>query len=438
MTPYNLVSFAGLFILLGVAWLLSSARRTVNWRLIGWAVGLQLLFAAFVFQVPAGTRVFLALNDAVVQLLDCASAGTRFVFGRLALPPGTQNEQGEPSLGFILAFQAFPAIVFFSALMSILYHWRIMPALIRAFGVLFARLMRISGAEAMCASSNIFVGVESAVTVRPYLESMTRSELCAVLTTGMASIASNVLALYVYALKPQFPGIAGHLLSASILSAPAALVMAKLLMPETGQPVTMGKAVEVHVERSHSTFEAVISGANAGVQIIVGIVALLLAVLGLVALLDLVLGFVGAQVNLWAGWDFRWSLRNLLGYAFYPFALVIGVPVEDAGVAARLIGERLVATEVASYQDLATALAQGALQAPGRSAVLIAYALCGFAHLASMAIFVGGTAALAPSRTRDLASVSLRALVAANLACLMTACAAGVFATGGGTVLLGR
>jgi len=431
----NVISLAGMLVFMGLAWLLSSSRRTVNWRAVVWGTLLQLGFGLLVFRAPAGTRFFLLLNDVVVKLLDCASAGTRFVFGRLALPPGATNEAGETSLGFILAFQGFPTIVFFSALMGILYYHGILPAIIRGFTLIFTRLMRTSGAESLCAASNIFVGVESALVIRPYVERLTRSELCTVLTAGMATVASNVMALYVFFLQNHFPGIAGHLISASILSAPAALVMSKLILPETEKPVTMDAAVRYQYERENSVFEAIIKAANAGVHLIFGIVALLLAFLGLIALADAILARVGHCINAFLGWSGVWSLRGVLSYVFYPLTLLAGVPREDAALVARIIGERTVATEVAGYQDLAAALAAGWIRHP-RSAVIATYALCGFAHVASLAIFVGGFSALAPSRTKDLAAVGLRALVAATLSCLMTACVAGVFA-GDTTLLLG-
>jgi CNT family concentrative nucleoside transporter len=423
MELYNLVSFLGMFVLMGIAWLFSTDRKKMNWHLIGWGLGLQILFALFIFVVPEGAKLFLVINDAVVMVLDSATAGVRFVFGPLAQPPGTEG-----SLGFILAFQAFPTIIFFSSLVAVLYFLNIMPLLIRSFAWLFTKLMRVSGAESLCAASNIFVGIESALTVRPHLETMTRSELCTILTAGMATVASNVLALYVFTLHGQFPTIAGHLISASFLSAPAALIMSKILLPETGTPVTLGESVRPHYERDNNLFEAVMSGAQSGVKVIVGIVALLIAVLGLVALLDLILGFVGGKINILANIQFDWSLKSFLGYIFRPIAFIIGVPPADVNLAGSIIGERIVLTEVASYKDLAIALAEGSLMHP-RSAVIIAYALCGFAHFASMAIFIGGVSALAPKRTRALSQIGLRALAAATLACLMTACIAGVFFT---------
>ena len=430
MELYNLVSFAGIFILLGIAWLFSNDRKRMNWHVIGWGIAIQLIFALFIFTIPAGSKLFLSINNIAVRILETASEGAKFVFGPLALPPGTKG-----SFGFILAFQAFPTIIFFSALVSILYFYNILPTIIRWFAWVFTKLMRISGAESLCASSNIFVGVESAFTIRPHIEKMTRSELCTVLTAGMATVASNVLALYVFTLQAQFPTIAGHLISASFLSAPAALVTSKILFPESQTPKTLGESIRVHYEKENNIFESVINGAQAGVKVIVGIVALLIAVLGLVALADLILGGVGGKINSILDINIDWSFKGLLGYLFYPFTLIIGIPYSDAGIISKIIGERMVLTEVASYQDLAAAIASDALKHP-RSAVITSYALCGFAHVASMAIFVGGVSALAPKRTQTLSRIAIRALVAATFACLLTACVAGTFFTKG-SILLG-
>lgn len=426
----NLLSFIGIFILMAVAWFFSADRKVVNWRVVIWGTVLQLVFGVFVFIVPVGAKLFLFINDIVAKVLDSATAGTKFLFGRLALPPGGTNEAGETSLGFILAFQALPTIVFFASLMSVLYHVGLMPRLIGFFSRIFTRLMRISGAESLCTAGNIFVGIESVTAIRPYLERMTKSELMTILTAGMATIASSVMVLYVFILQPKFPTIAGHLVSASILSAPAAVVMSKLLMPETGSPETLGIHLRPHYGKESTLMEAVINGANAGVRLVVGIAALLLALLGIVALADLVLAVVGSAVGGILGVRLDLSLKVIFAYLFYPFTLVIGVPLSDAWQIAGIIGERPIVTEVKSYQDLAVLVSSNALK-DTRSAVLAVYALCGFAHIPSLAIFVGGTAALAPSRAGDISRVGIRALAAATLACLMTAAVAGTFYTGG-------
>jgi CNT family concentrative nucleoside transporter len=309
-----------------LAWTLSTDRRVVNWRVIIWGVIIQLIFALLIFVLPAGAKVFLIINDVVVQVVDVASAGAKFVFGRLAVPPGQTDEWGGESLGFIFAFQALPTVIFFASLMGLLYYMGIMSWLVRLFATVFTKLMRISGAESLCTSSNIFVGIESATTIKPYLERMTRSELCTILTAGMATIASSVLAIYVMILQQQFTTIAGHLVSASFLSAPAAIVMSKLLVPETEKPETLGLAVKPFYEKESSLIEAVINGANAGLKLVGGIIALLIAFLGLVALIDLILTGFGLKLNSYMGINVDWSLKALLGYVFYPFTLIIGVP----------------------------------------------------------------------------------------------------------------
>ncbi len=428
MDIHNLISFSGIFILLGFAWVCSADKRNLNWKVISWGVILQLIIALFIFVVPAGAKVFLFLNQAVIKVLDSASAGAQFIFGRLALAPGQVSETGETSLGFILAFQAFPTIIFFSAFISVLYFFRIMPLVIRSFAYVFTRLMKISGAESLVAASNIFVGIESALTVKPHLSKMTRSEFCTILTAGMATVASNVLVLYVFSLKAEFPTIAGHLISASLLSAPAALVMSKILLPEKEVPQTLGEHIEPHYDKEEGLFESVINGAHSGLRMVGGVIAVLIAVLGLVALFDLFLSVLGSKINTWFSLNVDWSLKSLLGYLFYPFTLILGVPLADVGEISKIIGERSVLTEVVAYRDLANLLARDALFYR-RSAVIATYALCGFAHLASMAIFVGGVSALIPNRTKAIAKVAPRALLAATLACLLTACVAGTFFT---------
>jgi len=410
----RLISCLGVVGFMGIAWLFSKHRKVINLHVIGWGLALQFAFAIFIFMVPAGSRFFLAVNDFVVRVLDCAARGSQFVFGALANNPGAEG-----SLGFILAFQGLPTIIFFSALISILYYCRIMPMIIRFFAMIFSRLMKISGAEALTASSNIFVGVESAFTVKPYIASMTRSELCTMLTAGMATVSSNVLALYVFTLRDVFPTIAGHLVTASILSAPAAILMSKLVYPETENPVTMGVEAVPHYEKPDNFFMAIINGSQEGLRVILGIAALLIAVLGLTALVDLFLGFISAEL----------SLKTILKYLAYPLTYMLGVIPADVDKISTLIGEKLVLTEVVAYMDLAKLLGTNALSSP-RSAVIAAYALCGFTHIASMAIFVGGIASLSSEKTTEITQVAMRALLAATLACLMTGAVAGIFSTG--------
>lgn len=436
MEAYNLISLLGIFGLMLVAWLFSSNRRRVNWRVVCWGVVLQLAFALLIFRAPAGVVFFHWINQAVIKLFSFAKEGMYFLFGPLAVAPGTVGPNGTKPIGFILAFQALPTIIFFAALMALLYYIGLMPLIVKAFAKVFTKLMRISGAESLCCASNIFVGIESCLTVRPYLDGMTKSELCTILTAGMATIASTVLALYVSFLHELFPTIAGHLVSASILSAPAAIVMSKLLFPELDEPTTLGKVVELEFQPATSWVEAIIRGSTEGVKLLVGISAMLLAFLGLLAMANWLLSVAGNWIGSLLGVNLDLSLQGILSYIFYPFTILAGVPLADVPEVAELLGERAIVTEVVAYQHLAGYMNEGLLQHP-RSAVIATYMLCGFAHIASLAIFVGGVAAIAPRRTRDLAHLGFRALVGATLACLMTGAVAGFFFRPGATVLLG-
>ncbi len=421
----NVISFVGLFLIVGFAWLFSTRRSAVQLRIIAWGLGFQFLFGAIIFGLPFGERLFLFLNQMVAHLLGYAEEGAAFLFGPLAIPAGAEG-----SLGYMLAFQALPAVIFFSAIMGLLYHWKVMPWVVGRFARIFTRGMRVSGAEGVCATSNIFVGIESAMAIRPFLRKMTRSELCLLLTAGMATIASTVLGLYVLTLQSVFPDIAGHLVTASLLSAPAALVMAKVLMPETGQPETLGEDVQPQIEPKDNWMQAVTDSSMEGFKLAVGIGVALIAFISLLAMVNGATGWVGS----WFGLE-SLRLEQIAGWIFIPFAFLMGVTPADVPAVSELMGLRLLITEVPAYQQLAVWIQEGTLQSP-RSAVIATYALCGFAHVASLGIFLGGIAALEPSRTKDLGAVGLRALGAATLACLMTGCIAGIFTFGDAINLL--
>jgi len=424
---HHLVSLAGFIIFVAICWLLSINRRGVAWRTIAWGVALQLLLGLIIFRLPVSHRILIWLNDAVLALLSASKSGSVFLFGPLAAGPG---EPG--SIGFILLFQVLPVVIFFSAVTSMLYHLRVLQIFVRLFAKLFHRTMRISGAESLCGAANIFVGIESALVIRPYLPKMTRSELLLVLTTGLATVASSSLGVYVAFMTGVFPQIAGHLLSASIVAIPACVVVAKLLLPETEIPETLAEVPpDDESTRSKNLISSIVEGAMEGLKLAAGISALLIAVLGLVALFDKVLG----SLSSWLGMAEPLSLIRMLSWLFYPFAFLLGVQRSDVPIAARLLGERVILTEVVSYNHLAQSISSGQITDP-RTVVILSYALCGFAHVAAVAIFVGGTAILAPSRRDDLASLGLRALLAATLATLMTGCVAGIFSSGEGVMLL--
>jgi len=406
-----------MFTFTGLAWIFSPHRRLVCWKTVFWGLVLQLLIGMLVFLLPFSRQVFLAFNQVVLTLLESSREGTRFVFGALAAGPG---ESG--SLGFFLAFQVLPVVIFFSAFSALLYHLHLLQPVVRFFARIFHRFMVLSGAEALCGASNIFVGVESALVVRPYLAGMTRSELAMILACGMATVASSTMGMYVSLLSPIFPTIAGHLLSASVLSIPAAAVISKILVPETEKPLTLGSVPEETEQKSSGFMTAVIQGSQDGLRLAAYIACLLIALLGLLNLADRSLGWVGRLLNL--PWSV--SLTGILQIIFYPLTALLGIHPADVPLAAKLLGERIILTEVVPYQELARLAASGGF-CQARSVVILSYALCGFTHVASVAIFVGGTAALAPSRKDDLARLGPVALLAATLATLMTGTVAGIF-----------
>jgi CNT family concentrative nucleoside transporter len=424
MSWLNLGSLAGWVALAALAWILGGCRRPVPWRTVTGAGGLMVVLGAVVFWLPPARTALTWINDAVVAALAAGSAGGRFLFGPLALDPGQSTPAGEPSVGFILAAQVLPAVIFFAALMAALHHLGWIQPVVRLFARIFHRGMGLSGAESLAGSSNIFVGVESAMTVRPWVEAMTRSELLTLVTCGMSTVASTTLAMYVLFLHRGFPLIAGHLISASLLSIPAAAMVSKLMLPETESPQTLGWVPPIdEADRQPSTMAALTAGSWDGLRLAAGIATLLIAVLGGVALLDLALGFVSSPFAEALGGPL--SLSRILGWAFAPLAWLLGIELADLQTAARLLGERVVLTEVVAYRQLGELAASDAISP--RSVVILSYALCGFAHVASVGIFVGGISALAPSRRGDLAAIGPRALVGATLATLMTGALAGAF-----------
>ncbi len=419
----------GIVLLLGLAWLASENRRSVPWRVVVVGLFIQLVAAALIFHLPTGRQAFLWINGVVLSLLGQAREGAEFVFGPLAKAPG---EPG--SLGFILAFQALPTAVFFAALTALLYQIGLLPRLVKLFSRLFQRSLGLSGVEGMAAASNLFVGIESALTIQPYLTKAPRHELALILTAGMATIASTVLGIYVTILAPVFPTIAGHLLTANFLSVPAAILFARLLVPPAG-----GQTAGTPRKEGGSVFpkkgnwvQSVTEGAMEGFKLACGIAAVLIAFVGLLALLNVLLGGIGA----WFGHP-GFQLQTALGWVFTPVAWAMGVPWEDAARVGQLLGLRFVATEIPAYFQMAEWMA-GDPPLGARSMVIVVYALCGFAHLPSLGIFTGGLTALAPERATEIGEVALRCLLAATLACLLTGTMAGLVCGTDPTTLLGR
>ncbi|MFH1060496.1 MAG: nucleoside transporter C-terminal domain-containing protein [Pseudomonadota bacterium] len=421
---YNLVSLLGLLAICVLAWLCGRDRRHTRLRPVAWGLALQLGLGALVFALPAGGSFLLGLSAGVVKLLGFARAGIEFLFGPLAIGPGQPG-----SLGFIFALQALPTVVFFMALTALLYQAGILQRVVGLFGRVFVRTLGTSGAESLGAASNIFVGVESAGMIRPYLATMTRSELFTLLTAAMATVASSTLGVYVLTLQSVFPNIAGHLISASVISAPAAVVISKLMEPETGEPLTAGRVVDPDLGRHAGFLEAVIQGSQDGVKLVVNIAGLLLSFLALVALGEAVVGWVCGLIGLES-----WGLMRILGWLAWPLAILMGVPPADAAQVGALLGQRLLVTEIPTYGHLAQMLKAGELTF-ARSALVASYALCGFTHVGAVAIFVGGFGALAPTRLGELSRLGLKALWSATLATVMTGCVAGLFAHGGAGLL---
>lgn len=414
----------GLAVLIGVAWLFSSHKRHVDWRLVATGVGLQIGFAALVLLVPGGRDVFDALGNGFVRLLGFVNVGSEFIFGTL---------MDTDTYGFIFAFQVLPTIIFFAAFMSVLYHLGVMQAIVRGMAWGITKVMNVSGAETTSVSASVFIGqTEAPLTVRPYISRMTESELLTMMVGGMAHIAGGVLAAYVGMLGGGDPVAqafyAKHLLAASIMAAPATFVVAKLLIPETGTPLTRG-TVKMEVEKTTSNIiDAAAAGAGDGLRLALNIGAMLLAFIALIAMVDWPLTWIGEVTGLADVLGRPTSMATLLGYVLAPVAWLIGVPWQDAVVVGGLIGEKIVLNEFVAYLHLSEIVTgqnpDVTLTDQGR--LIATYALCGFANFSSIAIQIGGIGGLAPDRRQDLARFGLRAVLGGTLATLMTATIAGV------------
>ena len=414
----------GLAVLVGIAWLFSNHKKAVDWRLVATGIALQIGFAALVLLVPGGRDVFDALGRGFVKVLSFVTAGSSFIFGDL---------MDVPKYGFIFAFQVLPTIIFFAALMSVLYHLGVMQAIVRAMAWAITKVMRVSGAETTSVCASVFIGqTEAPLTVRPYIPRMTESELITMMIGGMAHIAGGVLAAYVGMLGGGDPVAqafyAKHLLAASIMAAPATMVVAKLLIPETQVPLTRG-TVKMEVEKTTSNvIDAAAAGAADGLRLALNIAAMLLAFIALIALLNWPLTWIGEVTGLANAIGKPTDMATLLGFVLAPVAWLIGVPWQDATIVGGLIGQKIVLNEFVAYLQLADIVNGNtpgvALTEQGR--LIATYALCGFANFSSIAIQIGGIGGLAPERRTDLARFGLRAVLGGTIATLMTATIAGV------------
>ena len=469
------LSFLGIFFLIAVAVGMSNNRKKINWKLVGIGVGLQLLFAIFIFYVPGGKWIFAGATAVVEKLLAFTGEGSKFIF--MSYVTGNW----EPAL-INFTFAVLPTIIFFSSLMTILYHTGIMQRLVYIFAFVMQRAMGTSGAESLSAAANIFVGqTEAPLVIKPYVDKMTNSELMTVMTGGFATVAGGVLALYVGMLKPTFPDIAGHLLAASVMSAPAALVIGKIIYPETETPETSGD-LELDTESPDSNvIDAASRGASEGLMLALNVGAMLLAFIALIALVNYIVSFPSLAMNKFVVLDnlnefftankmaipegcavdgvkddaivgcidsmkgilgtsevagaaaaadvSAWpmiTLQIICGYIFAPFAFAMGVPWSDCLLIGQLLGEKMILNELVAYSSLQKMLADPNIQLADRSVIIATYALCGFANFGSIGIQLGGIGGIAPSRRGDLAKIAFKAMLAGTLAAFMTGTIAGI------------
>ncbi len=414
----------GLACLIGIAWLFSRDRRNVNWKLVGIGVALQLVFACFVLLTPWGAGLFGGLSNGFVKLLGFTQQGAQFIFGDFARVD---------KFGFVFAFQVLPTIIFFASFMAVLYHLGVMQMVVKGMAWAITKLMPVSGGVTLSVCANAFIGqTEAPLVVKPYIAGMTPSELLTLMVGGMATIAGGVLGAYVLMLggadTAQQAEFAKHLITASIMAAPATLVIAKILLPETGTPLTMGE-VRIEVEKTTAnTIDAAASGAADGLRLALNVGAMLLAFVALIALVNAPLTWFGEVTGL-AGWLGRpTDLQSLLGLLLAPIAWIIGVPWSDAPTVGGLIGTKVVLNEFVAYLslgDIVQGKVDGVSLSP-QSTLIATYALCGFANFSSIAIQIGGIGSLAPERRQDLAKMGLLAVLGGSIATLMTATIAGV------------
>jgi CNT family concentrative nucleoside transporter len=392
--------------MLAVAWAFSLDRRRVPWRVLGWGLALQLGLGLLLLETPVGTAFFAGMNKLVSGLGAYSDAGARFVFGSLL------------DTGFSFALNVLPVIVFMGSIFAVLYHLGVMQRVVNLLAVALSRMLGTSGAESVAAVANVFLGMtESALVVRPYLERMTRSELFCLMTVGMSGVAGSVLVAYVGMLGGG--DYAGHLATASLLSAPAGILVAKLMVPETELPETRSGGHAVVERTTVNVFDAAADGAISGLRLAAYVGALLIAFVALIAMANDACAWIGG----WFGAE-QLSIQDLLGFALAPLAFAMGIPWQDAQQVGALLGVKTILNEFIAYQQLGVLVREGGL-AP-RSAVIASYALCGFANFGSLAILLGGLAGLAPTRRADVARLGLRSILAGSLATFMTACVAGL------------
>ena len=405
----------GLIVFVAIAWSISEDRHAVVWRTVVTGIALQIVLAVLLLKLPVSRVVFQWLGAGVGVLQEATQAGTSFVFGYLG--GGTLPFKVEaPASAFILAFQALPLILVVSALTALFYYWRILPGLVRAFSRVLEHTMKIGGASGIAAAANVFIGmIEAPLLIRPYLTRLDRSDLFLVMSCGMATIAGTVLVLYATILDGIIPDAAGHLLTASLMNAPAAIVMAKLMVP--GQAVIDRVQLDIPRSGDESAMDALARGAIEGASLLINVVAMLTVLVALIHLANVLVGLLpdidGQPL----------SLQRLLGWVMAPFMWLAGVPWSEAVEAGKLMGMKTVLNEFLAYIELAN-LGPGALSE--RSTLIVGYALCGFANLGSLGIMIGGLASIVPERRSEIASLGMRSILAGTLTTLSTAAVVGI------------
>jgi concentrative nucleoside transporter, CNT family len=412
----RLTSLLGVFAMMAIAFLFCPAdrRRAVRKRTVAGGLLILVVFAVVVLKTPV-RGAFGAASDAVNALLGFSDAGARFIFGDLAV--------NQAPWGLVFAFTVLPTIIFFAALMSLLYYVGIMPFVVKWMGRGLARVLGTSGAESFSTVSDVFVGqTEAPLAIRPYLARLTQSELFACMVAGFATTAGGVLAAYVRMLSPHVEDVAGHFIACSVMAAPASLVIAKLMMPETDQPETMGLTQAVVPRQGVNVFDALVSGTTDGLKLALNVGAMLIAFTALVALLNAGLGWIGETV-----FDRQLSLEGMLGWVFAPLAWIIGVPDGDVLKVGGLLGQKTVVNEFVAYLSMSGNLEADPAWLSDRGRLIASYALCGFANFASIGIQIGGYGALAPERRSDLSRLALRAMLGGTLTTCLVAAMAGIF-----------
>ena len=401
----RLIGIAGILVLLCIALAMSNNRKAISWQLVTWGLGIQILFAIIILKTPVGVPFFGVIDIGIKNLLSFSDAGSDFLFKSFRY-----GVVEDPLMNF--AFRILPTLIFFSSLIAVLYHLGIMQFVVKWIARVMQKSMGTSGSETLCVSGNIFVGqTEAPLLVRPFILKMTKSELMAVMVGGFATVAGGVMAMYVSILG-NIPGIAGHLLAASIMSAPAALVIAKIIYPETEVSDTFGDLKIALDKKDDNIMEALSRGATNGMKLAANVAAMLVAFVAIIAMVNAILGLIDL------------SLQQILGWIFSPLAWVMGVPWNEAGIIGSLMGEKLVLTELIAFGDLSELMTTNSIS--DRSAIIASYALCGFANFASVGIQLGGIGGIAPERRKDLAKLGLKAMFGGALASWLTATIAGI------------